>query len=281
MLSFVFIQNSFAGENTKILFNQKIENKYQEKVLNSFEQKYDVETLSEEDLKILNNLIKISNKENYKLIINIIKHEDIKSLNAISDIAINSNLSKNNADKKMYEMAYTLVRKGLFTTFFDENLIKPIIKVMYNCENEIDDYKLAVYGAVYLYHKENQYDFKELLDNTNETNYKDKLDEIMLNSQCDLKRFFPECKEMTVLINNIPEVIKDSLCLKNEIKTKTLSPVKCITSPNYYVTNMLLLSTGMEGATTKGAVIGLVNPINIVSNIFLAPIYLLGRYIRL
>lgn len=275
---FVFVQGTFASENIENIYKQKIENKYQEKVFNTFENKYPLDTLSEKDLATLNNLIKISNKENYKLIVKIIKNDDFSNLTRISDTEINSNLHKENANKKMYETAYILLRKGLFTEYPDENLIKPVVKIMYDCD-KVDNYNLAIYGATYLYHKEDKYDLKELLNNTNKKNFKEKLEEITSDGECDLKRFFPECKEMAVLVSNLPEALKDKMGIKDTGEYKSLSPAKCIISPNYYVTNMLLISTGLDGGTKKGAVIGLINPINIVSNVFLAPIYLLGNYL--
>ena len=45
---------------------------------------------------------------------------------------INENLKNSNADKKSYDIAYTLARKGLFTEISDEQLIKSVIKTMYD-----------------------------------------------------------------------------------------------------------------------------------------------------
>lgn len=276
---FMFAQNTFANSSTEQYHTYEIKDNYQKVVFKNFNKRYNLESLSEEESNTLNKLIKIANKNNYKLIANILKKESFENIDKIADIEVNTNLSNSNANKKMYKTAYILLIKGLFTNFPDENLIKPVIKNMYNCENEIDNHQLAVYGALYLYHKENTYNIKELLENTNSNNYKEKLKEISFESNCDLKRFFPENKEMLVLISNIPQPIKDDIGISNEIKACHLSAAKCIISPNYYATNMLLLSTKMDGATKKGAVLGLINPINIVSNIFLSPIYLLGHYL--
>ncbi|MBR2525386.1 hypothetical protein IKE67_02860 [bacterium] len=273
---FTLVQKTFANNE---IYTPEIENIYQEKVFKAYEKKYDMNNLSDFESTVLKNLIQISNKKNYKLIIKILKNDNIENLNKISNIEINSNLSANDADKKNYETAYIILRKGLFTEFPNEKLIKPTIKMMYDCENKIEIHNLAVYGAAFLYHKENNYNLKELLDNTNKNNYKEKLKEIISGSECDMERFFPECKEMSVLVSNMPQKIKEEIGI-NEVKPTTLSTGKCIVNPNYYATNMILLSTGMDGANKKGAVVGLINPLNIVSDVLLAPIYLMGKYLR-
>lgn len=268
---FIFAQNSFANEENNDI--------YQNKVHKAIEKKYNLSNLSDKEITVFENLIKISNKKNYKLIIKILKNDNIENLNKISNLEINSNLSTNDATKKNYETAYIILRKGIFTKFPDEKLIKPTIKMMYSCENKIEIHNLAVYGATFLYHKEDNYNLKELLDNTNKNNYKDKLKEITSNAECDIGRFFPECKEMSVLVSNMPQKIKEEIGI-NEVKATTLSTGKCIVNPNYYATNMLLLSTGMDGANKKGAVVGLINPLNIVSDVLLAPIYIMGKYLK-
>ena len=270
-----FVQAFFTSVNAACDFECRIENGYQQKVADTIKNKYNTENLSEDELKILKDTINVANKDNYKILTSIIKKESIEDLSRVSDLKINENLKNSNADKKSYDIAYTLARKGLFTEIHDENQIKSVIQTMYNCENPIDDYKLAVYASTFLFHKEDKYDFKTLLDKTTKENYESILNEIISNAKFDSNRFFPDNREVASVLVNLPKSMQDEITMQNNGKYITLSPAKCIISPSYHITNMMLVSMDMYGASKKGAFVGLFNPLNIVSDIVLSPLYLL------
>ncbi len=254
---------------------------YQQKVADVVEKKYKLNDLSEDELKIVKDTISIANQNNYKVLISIIKKDNLENLRKVADLKINENLKKANADKQSYETAYTIVRNGLFTEIRDEKELKPLIQTMYDCEQPMDEYKLAVYASVYLFHKEDKYDFKTLLDSTTKENSETLMDEIKSDAKFDANRFFPNNKEMIVIMSNLPKSMQAEIENQNGGKKLTLSPAKCIISPSYHIVNMMLVSMDMYGASKAGAFVGLINPLNILSDVALSPFYfLMGKLLK-
>ncbi len=272
-LSILFLCNISADAKFDDDYKSTISDKYQLKTIDAIEKKFDLINLSEDDIQVLKNSVEVTNKDNYKILDKIIKKDNIEDLKKVSDLTLNNNLKKANADAQMYQIAYTYARNGLFMEVIDEKLMKSVVEAMYDCEQPVDEYKLTVYGAAFLFHKEDNLDFKTLLDSVNKDNYKTVLSELKTDAKFDSKRFFPNNKEVAVILTNLPKSMQNEIDMQDYGKKVTLSPAECIINPKYYATNMILISTGMEGASKSGAIAGLVNPLNIMSDIVLSPIY--------